>query len=167
MSAGIVHRKASIMLTGGFILTAILQLNPSNLLYGIGSLIGVVATPDWDVDKGFIGDQMIRDRFGVVVEKIWDAFLYWYRRSLKHGSPLSHVPVVSTYGRIAYTFAILIVVPHAAYYYIFNPAWDLGFVLNWYWKEINAQEQIIHGLIASDTIHFVLDIMTTEHKEKK
>lgn len=167
MSAGVVHRKASLMLTVGFILTAILQLNPNNLLYGIGSLIGVMVTPDWDVDAGMISDAMIRNKLGVWAEKIWDAFLYWYRRSLKHGSPLSHFPVISTYGRIAYAFAILIVVPHVAYYYIFHPAWDLYFVINWYWKEINSQQQIIQGLIASDTIHFFLDLLTTEHKEKK
>ncbi len=152
------------MLAFGFLLTCVLQLDLSNLLYCLGALLGIISTPDWDVDNGFIGDQMIRDKLGKFAEKIWKALLYWYRRSLKHGSPLSHFPIISTYGRLAYLFIILVVIPHTVFYYLFFPQWNLMFVLNWYWSEITAQQKIIIGLIASDTIHWSLDILTTEHK---
>ncbi len=160
------HRKASIFLTLAFLFTTVAQLNLSNLLFCIGSLIGVIATPDWDVDNGFIGDQMIRDRIGSWAEKLWKMLLYWYRRSLKHGSPISHFPIISTYGRILYLFVILILIPHSVFYIIFHPSWDLTTVLFWYWNIINSQPKIIEGLIASDIIHFTLDILTTEHKQK-
>lgn len=133
----------------------------------MGSLAGIIFTPDLDVDKGFIGDAIIRKKAGWFAEKIWDGLWYWYRRSLKHGSPLSHLPVISTYGRIAYLFLLLILIPHSVFYFTFSPEWDLMYVSNWYWNKITLQEKFIFGLMVSDTIHWTLDVCTTEHKETK
>lgn len=134
------------------------------MLYCVGSLIGIIISCDLDVDNGFIGDKIIRERLGYFAEKIWKAFWYLYRRSLKHGSPLSHWFVISTYGRIGYIFLLLIVAPHVGFYYVIQPTWDLVYVLNWYWERVTEQREIIFGLIASDCIHYTLDIFTVEHK---
>ena len=166
MSAGTVHRKASVILSAGFLLGSIYTMDFSGVVRGIGSLIGIVMTPDWDVDSGMIMDKTIRTKIGKWAELLWDWFLYWYRRSLKHGSPLSHVPILSTYGRIAYTFLFIIAIPHAVFYLIFHPAWDLMTVLLWYWEKITSQHNLIAGLCGSDFLHWGLDIMTTEHSKK-
>ena len=166
MSAGIVHRKASIILAIGFLLGGLFTLDSGGVVRAIGSLVGIIATPDWDVDAGMIMDKTIRVNIGKWAEKIWDAFLYWYRRSLKHGSPLSHFPIVSTLGRIIYVFLFIIIIPHAIVYFIFSPAWDLMAVISWYWTKVMSHQNIIIGLMGSDIIHWGLDILTTEHKEK-
>lgn len=167
MSAGTVHRKASIILAVALILQGLLMLDFGGVYRAIGSLLGIVATPDWDVDAGMIMDKTIRNKMGWFAEYLWDGFLYWYRKSLKHGSPLSHFPVVGTMGRILYSFLLIIIIPHAVVYIIFSPSWDFMFVISWYWKQIMERENITYGLMASDFIHWGLDIATTEHKETK
>jgi len=167
MSAGHVHQKASVFLSLGFMVTCILTLDVTNVLYSIGSLIGIILTPDLDVDNGFIGNTIIRKRVGYFAEYIWDGVWYLYRRSLKHGSPLSHFPVISTLGRIFYIFFIFIVLPHSLFSFLFSPSWDLQYVLNWYWESIMSNTKIIFGLMCSDIIHWALDVCTTEHSPKK
>ena len=184
MSAGYVHKKASIILAAAFAAASILTLDMWSLKYSIGALIGIIITPDLDVDAGFIGDKTIRQLIAGKFNKkklfrsmtrkaiseiilwLWIKFWYWYRRSLKHGSPLSHLPVVSTLGRIGYIYFIIIVIPHVIFKYLLFLDWDIILVLNWYWNNIMSEYQIIIGLMASDLIHWTLDVMTTEHKEK-
>lgn len=162
MSSGIVHTKASLMLATGFGIGGILSLNPSMLQPVVGALIGVIITPDLDVDNGFIGDAHIR-RFSYWLEKIWDLIWLYYRKSLKHGGPLSHFPVISTFGRIVYLYFVVIVVPHTIIYFAFKPNWDLNWVFEAYWLNILDCWKIIIGMIGSDIIHWALDVLTTEH----
>lgn len=165
MSAGHVHTKASLLLTGGFLLSAVITKDINGVYHAVGSLIGVMITPDCDVDNGFSADRYIRKGIGKVagkgvglfVEKIWDGLWYFYRKSLKHGQELSHFPGLGTTGRIEYLYLMLIVLPHIAYYVLFSPGWSLWHVLNWYHGEIWGQWRIILGLMGADTIHYVLD----------
>jgi uncharacterized metal-binding protein len=143
-------------------LGALLRLDVRGTLYAVGSLIGVWITPDLDVDRGYWLDGWVRKNLGGIAAWIWEMFWYPYRRSLKHGSPLSHAPVVSTYGRIEYVYIILIVIPHLSYYFLLSPGWDLQYVLWWYWDMIWDQREIIWGLVASDIIHWALDKLTKE-----
>ena len=165
MSAGYVHKRASIILAIGFLVGGILSFNPKIFLCSLGALIGIMMTPDWDVDNGFDGDKWIREHLGIVFEKIWDAFLYPYRRSMKHGSPLSHFPIIGTTGRIVYCLFGLIIFPCAI-------AWLGGFDLyntlsKLYWSGLNEYLVMVFiGLASSDIIHWGLDISTTEHKKK-
>ena len=167
MSAGYVHTKASLMLAGGFVLGTVISWDITNLQYVAGSLIGVMITPDLDVDAGFSGDKYIRNSLGWFAERIWKVIWYFYRRSLKHGGELSHFPIISTIGRILYLFGLFIVLPHVIYYWIFQPTWDLRYVLEWYFDGILSGWRIVVGLIGSDVIHWSLDVSTTEHKKKE
>lgn len=166
MSSGTVHTKASLLLTGGFLFTAVWALDPSLIQYAVGSLIGVLITPDLDVDRGFSGDRYIRQRVGKPVAWVWDRVWHFYRRSLKHGGELSHFPIISTLGRIVYLYFLLIVVPHVVTYLIFSPQWDIRYVLGWYWEKLWVGWRVIFGLMGADTIHYFLDILTTNHKVK-
>jgi uncharacterized metal-binding protein len=167
LSSGIVHRKASLILASGFLLGSVFTFRLDMFLCVFGALLGIMMTPDWDVDAGFLGDKIIRNKIGWLAEKIWDGFLYWYRRSLKHGSPLSHLPIISTFGRIFYIFLFVVIMPHVFAKIVFSAGWDLQYVLYWYWDRIIEQKEIIIGLMGSDLIHWALDVATTEHKEKK
>lgn len=162
MSSGRVHKNASIILATGFTLSGIFMFDISGIWYAIGSLIGIIYTPDWDVDGGFIGDFYVK-KLGPTAEKIWDGFIWLYRKSLKHGSPLSHWPIIGTVGRILYTYLLLFVVPYLIYWIIFHPHVNLIEKLGWFVWLCLDNWRVVLGLMASDFIHFILDIVTTNN----
>ena len=185
MSSGCVHQKASLALAGGFLLGS-LAFGPG-IEYATGALVGIMLTPDLDVDAGNISNQIIREKIGGkpsgrqkdkpwfvirrriawAVEKVWDGLWFIYRGSVKHGSPLSHFPVISTLFRLAYLFLILLVIPYAAFAILFPGAWDIGSEIRWWLEMARQHHQVILGLMGSDFIHWGLDILTTEHAKKK
>lgn len=158
MSAGHVHTKASLFLAAGFLFTG-------GWSEAIGSLIGILITPDCDVDNGMISDRYIRQRVGWAMEKIWDGVWYFYRRSIKHGSELSHFPVLGTMGRILYLFFFLVVLPTGVLCF-FLPL-DFIHEIQWWWRHMVGEWRVILGLMGADLIHYFLDILTTEHANKK
>lgn len=160
MSAGHVHTKASIILAGGFIVGGIILHDPSSLLYASGCLIGVMVSPDQDVDSGNVSNKYLRTRIGRWADHLWRGLWYMYRRSLKHGSKLSHFPLISTIGRLSYLYLMLVFIPHVLIYFIFSPQWNMWDVLSWYagWGITNYK--IILGLMSADTIHYFLDLFT-------
>lgn len=162
MSDGRTHAIASVILSAGFGLGAAITGDATDLLYSAGSLIGVLVSPDCDVDNGFIADRIIRNRLGRIFEAAWDGLWYMYRRSLKHGGELSHFPVISTIGRIAYLYLLLVAVPHFAIYFSFHPGWDLWYVLRRYADLIVSGYKVVLGLAGSDFIHYALDVLTKE-----
>jgi len=157
MSNGRTHTIASIILAGGFLLGGGGQ-------EAIGALLGVMLSPDLDVDNGFSADRYIRNSVGRVFETGWDGLWYFYRRSLKHGGELSHFPIVSTMGRIAYLFLFAIVIPTLFLSQFLDM--NVQYELNWWWGKITQHWRLIVGLIGADTIHYFLDLLTTEHKER-
>lgn len=108
----------------------------TSLFLAIGSLIGLILTPDLDQAESHRG--------------LWKRIWWIYGRMFSHRSFLSHFPVISTIIRLLYIFSI--------------PA----FIIWWY---VNIPESYLHliliiiiGLIASDTIHYIADILTSEIK---
>ena len=165
MSAGCVHQKASLALAAGFALGS-LAFGPG-IEYAAGGLVGIMLTPDLDVDNGYIGNKIIRNRVGRLAERAWDGLWYFYRKSLKHGSELSHFPVVSTLFRLGYLFFFLIVIPYMILALVVPGAWDVWSELSW-WIALGAKHyKLILGLMGSDLIHWALDILTTEHAKQK
>lgn len=162
MSAGHVHTKASLLLTGGFLISTLVTGNWSGLQFCVGSLIGVMVTPDCDVDAGTIHDRYIRNRLGWMGEMFWDGLWYFYRRSLKHGGELSHFPVISTLGRMAYLYLFLIIIPITALSLVF--VLDIRYELSWWSDKILMYWKVVAGLMAADTLHYFLDILTKETK---
>jgi uncharacterized metal-binding protein len=155
--------------------------------YATGALVGIMLTPDLDVDAGNISNQIIRDKIGgkpnakqktkpwfVIrywigygIEKGWDMLWYFYRRSLKHGSELSHFPVISTVFRLAYLFLFLLVIPYIILGLLLPGAWDVGMEIHW-WLGIAAKHyRVFIGLVGSDMIHWTLDVLTKESAKKK
>jgi uncharacterized metal-binding protein len=160
MSAGCVHTKGSVILAAGFAVGSLAF--GSGVEYAIGALAGIPLSPDLDVDNGFFMDRIIRERLGAGAEKVWDAFWYPYRASLKHGGPLSHFPVIGTIGRLAYLYFFLLVVPYVAASVLYPGAWDIGYELRWWMDQISGHWKVIIGLMGSDFIHWGLDVMTKE-----
>ena len=185
MSSGCVHQKASVFLAGGFLLGSLAF--GSGIEYAAGALVGIMVGPDLDVDAKNISNQIIRDKIGGrpnarqkdkpwfivrrsvawAVGKVWDGLWFIYRGSVKHGSPLSHFPVISTLFRLAYLFLILLVIPYATLALFFPGAWDIWSELRWWLALLVRHHQVVIGLMGSDLIHWTLDIPTTEHAKQK
>jgi len=168
MSDGITHRKASIILATSFLLGSAMTSTgfDSSVQYMIGSLLGIVMTPDWDVDAGFEFDKTIRKNVGKWAEYIWDGFLWPYRKLFKHGQT-SHIPVIGTLTRIIYVYIAGIFIPHVVFYIIVKPEWSLTRALSIYLSNIFFYWKVILGLMGSDFVHWGLDIMTTDHTKKR
>lgn len=166
MSAGCVHKKASVLLASGFIISSSVY-GINGIEYAVGSLLGILLTPDLDVDAGNISNQIIRSRLGSWAEKGWDMLWYFYRRSIKHGSELSHAPVISTVFRLAYLFLFLLVVPYLILAVVLPGAWNVEIELRWWYTKIVEYHKVVFGLMGSDLIHWGLDILTTEHSKQK
>ncbi len=162
MSSGTTHVKASLFLAAGFSVGALIILNPDMVRCAIGSIMGVMITPDWDVDKRYVGNIIVKKRFGNVADKIFDAWLKPYKTSFKHGQFGSHFPVYGTYGRLLYILMMGILPFYAVYFIILlslNYHFNLIYELLW-WCKILFGSWYTLGLVASDVIHFSLDKLT-------
>jgi uncharacterized metal-binding protein len=162
MSAGRTHQKASIILASGFSLGAIITLKPELFQASIGALIGIMCSPDQDVDSGNIANKIIRTKVGRSFEFIWRLFWSPYSKSFKHGRFASHFPIFSTFVRIFYIIFMGMMPFYAVYILILNLTnyhIDLIQESLWWGKMLFTSWYTI-GLIASDTIHYMLDKLT-------
>ena len=163
ISSGKIHQKASLILASAFSVGAIVTSNPGMFECAVGAMVGIVVTPDWDVDKTFIGNKIIKKRFGYRVERIFNGWLKPYKTSFKHGRFGSHFPVYGTYGRLFYILYTLIVPFYVVYFLILlssNYHFNLIIEGLW-WVRILFISKYTIGLIGSDLIHYFLDILTT------
>ena len=163
MSAGTVHTKSSLILAGGFLIGGLVA-RESTLGYIVGSLIGIFINPDNDVDAGTVTHKYLRKRLGWWAEMLWNIIWRPYRKSLKHGGDLSHFPVISTLGRIAYLFFFLVVIPEIILYFIFPM--NFLYEIKWWINVLLINYRVVIGLMAADLIHYVLDVSTVEHANK-
>lgn len=114
------------------------------LACGAGALVGIVLSPDLDVDSGNVADYYIRRYAGKIVEKLWDIFWWPYRNVLPHRGFWSHFPVLSTVIRLCYIY-VLVILPVKLVV-----GFDLPHLREWMlWGLL--------GLIASDAVHWLLD----------
>lgn len=153
------------ILAGGFLLGSLVF--GSGIEYAAGALVGIMLTPDLDVDRGYIGNAIIRNRIGSLADKAWRGLWFFYRGSIKHGSGLSHFPVLSTIARLSYLYLFLIVLPYTVMEILAPGAWDVGAELRWWSYQILNHWRLILGLMGSDLIHYMLDLLTTEHAKQK
>lgn len=162
MSKGKVHTQASLIMSASFAIGTLFTRNPSDIEYALGALIGTVLTPDLDVDKGFVGDEYVKARFGKAAYHVWRACWHFYRRSVKHGSELSHFPVLGTLFRLAYLFFFSIVIPTyaLAIFFPIDPTQEIF----WWYNQVMSRPKIIVGLMASDAHHYFMDVATVDNK---
>lgn len=132
-----------------------------------GALFGIMCSPDWDVDNGNISGTIIKNRLGKAARKVWDVFLWPYATSFKHGRFASHFPAFGTLVRLFYIFFTTILPITILIKLLVLPKLDLILELAWWCKMVVFEPWFVFGLMYSDLIHFVLDILTTEHKDVK
>jgi uncharacterized metal-binding protein len=158
MSSGKVHAAASIALAGGFLIGGAILKDPSCFEYAAGSLAGVLLSPDLDVDAKNLSYKFFRK---YKTETLWSALWHFYRRSIKHGSELSHFPIVGTLGRIVYMFLFCVILPNVVLSWI---GWNFWQETSWWSSLILSHWKVALGLMGADFIHYILDIATVQDK---
>lgn len=159
MSSGKVHTLASVALATGFTVAALSTYDMDSMQYAAGAVVGIFIQPDCDVDKGFIAYSYIRKRLGDWAEFIWDRIWYMYRRSVKHGSELSHFPVISTLGRLAYFFLFCVVIPNFVLSFF---GLNFSEEVAWWFGKVCQYWRVVVGLMGADFVHWFLDIATVK-----
>jgi uncharacterized metal-binding protein len=162
VSAGRTHRKASLILASAFGVGAIISSHPEMIQCAVGSIVGIMVTPDADVDSGTIANKIIRTKMGRPWEKVWRWFWKPYSKSFKHGLFASHFPVFSTYVRLFYVSFMLLpafYIPYILILYSSNYYIDLIQESLWWGKLIFVSWYTV-GLCSSDLIHYSLDKLT-------
>ena len=149
MASGIVHSRASSILSipAGAIVGLSLTSIPCGVGAFLGSLLGIVLTPDLDQISISKSEWRLVKKFGPL-GFVWCAYWWLYARIIPHRSFWSHFPIVGTIIRL---------------FYVTTPV--IAFCL---WKEYipNLPQYIIDALIGtlvglalSDALHWIMDIL--------
>lgn len=164
MSSGVVHTKACIILSAAFVGTAILTGRHEFFECAIGSMTGILISPDLDVDAKNISTAIIKKRTGWFGAKLWDMLWHNYRLSFKHGRFASHFPIFGTFVRLAYIYFVF-VIPAVFIWWFYiqlESNYNLNLIqeLKW-WFILLLRPAFFYGLASADFVHYGLDIFTT------
>lgn len=150
MPSGKVHTKATgVVYASSLILLPFVVSIEQALLFSYGCLIGMVVTPDNDVDNGHVGIGIVRHLFGSRVSDMYQAYWYPYARIMPHRGFWSHFPIISTFIR---------------FIYLSVPFLFLSLITGWR-AEINFYPLLI-GLIVVDSLHWLFDTVSTYFKRR-
>ena len=136
-----------------------------------GAALGLVVTPDLDVDTKRAPDNVIWSLYGERAKDMWRAFWMAYSKAMPHRSIRSHFPVISTVIRIAYVatwlIGVFILIYLAAAQLMTWPANGWAVLIARAGEAIYrsmAARWMFCGLVSADTAHFVADILVSEVK---
>lgn len=151
MPSGTVHATATLMLATGLGVAAYYnQLPPTEVV--IGSLSGLLLTPDLDVANGSISNKFAR-RAGCLVGLFWSAYWWPYRKLFPHRSFWSHGPIISTIIRLIYFAPVLIGLAAVA----LMLAAVLRFDLAAWWQAHIDGRLCVAALALTDALHWLMD----------
>jgi uncharacterized metal-binding protein len=125
----------------------------------VGCLMGMVITPDLDVDQPVRSHYLVFRRFGPVVAALWRMVWLPYGLAIRHRSWVSHLPVVGTIIRAAYLACIGALVRWAAGTFGDVPFPTKGLMPLVPW--------LLVGLAVSDALHWASDILFTASKRRR
>lgn len=158
MASGKAHATASVLLTvpAGLLAFGMGGNWDAALACATGSLLGVLLSPDLDVNNPIHSNYIVGKYFGCIGGAAWFAFWRPYAWLLPHRSPLSHWPVLGTLLRLLYIILLS------------APLWFLITLILFGTGESlpvpgpALQESIgwaIIGLMLSDTMHYIMDYL--------
>jgi uncharacterized metal-binding protein len=154
MPSGLVHTRTSIVLSAVVPILLDVPL-PDRIAFAVGSLLGIIISPDLDVDIGFYGLYVIRRYAGRFPAWLWRIYWLPYSKLVPHRAFFSHFPLFSTAGRILY-----LCVPFLCLLALFGA--NLGIVFSF----LVDIRWLLAGLVVSDAVHAVMDVTQTAFRRK-
>lgn len=150
MSSGADHARATTILTPivGTAVAYFTQNLALGTLAAIGCYTGVVLSPDLDLKQITRSERIIMNKsrlLGFLFRAYWQP----YGNSVPHRHIVSHMPIISTIGRIIYALAFPFIL---SLFLGFTPQL-LAVLLTPYFLVF------VLGLIVSDTAHAIMDIL--------
>ena len=158
MPSGQVHAACSIGLSAVCYGT-ILGFTGDNLLAlsgATGCVLGILLTPDLD-QKTLSSSENSLVRYTLGLGFLWVMLWYPYASLIPHRSPLSHAPLIGTFGRLLY-LAMILAIP--AYFL----GWNFGQIPPEIWQIVFYG---VAGLAVSDFGHFVFDVTWSRIRPKR
>lgn len=127
-----------------------------NQAMAVGCVLGIMITPDLDVDRPVRSHRLVLRRFGPVIAAVWRMLWLPYGLAIRHRSWVSHLPVVGTLIRAAYLACIgsLILWVAGTFGGITFSTKPLLPLVPW----------VVIGLAVSDALHWAADILSTGFK---
>ena len=120
-----------------------------------GTMLGLILTPDLDVNAGSISEQEIRE-YSPFGENLWWIYWYPYRMILPHRSPFSHGPIIGTIGRLLYISIPYWIAIGVAYFV--SGMWFNVLTQNGIWLITLPHFRVaVLGLAGADLLHFFMD----------
>ena len=143
MPSGPVHNAATLTVAATSAVMVLYKTNgdgASAMYCALGALVGLICTPDWDLDGVPLSVRELVER---PVHFAWRVFLSPYAHICKHRSAASHAPIISTLGRLAYVALWII------------PLWICR---GWEFPRLQAWMLWgVFGLMLADGTHALLD----------
>lgn len=146
MPSGKVH-SATTLSTSVVVLFLVRPLGTA-FLVSLGCLIGLFIHPDLDLGETY-SFYLIRKRFGKVAYWIWKMYWFPFCWATPHRHFISHFPVISTFIRVLYLTAPILV-----FIVIFQPEIDLN----------TAIMPVFGGLVLVDSLHWAMDTLLSTTK---
>lgn len=161
MPDGVTHALTSTVLATGAAAAAAARwydsgsADPRLFWLAGGALLGVLLTPDLDLETGSISQRVVRHQAGRTLGAAWRLLWFPYGLAIGHRSALSHLPGLGTALRLAY----LVLVPWAAWWLLaraFGLAGPPGPELAYAWL-LGPGWWGVLGLAVSDLAHYIMD----------
>jgi uncharacterized metal-binding protein len=149
MPSGKIHNALTLAtVTGVLAPYLIVQFDGNPWLYGAGCVAGLLVSPDMDVDKGNISDQIIR-KVSRPAQWLWRLFWTPYALFVPHRNFVSHFPIFGTLVRMGYIFIVINLI-NLLLFTTLRLFDTVSLVWLWNWS-------FFFGLCHVDAIHFVVD----------
>jgi uncharacterized metal-binding protein len=176
MASGRIHAVTTVALSLGFapIVLSAVKGTPELLILIPGIMLGILITPDLDIDHRIVSHRYMRNMFGRVVGMYWYYLWHSYSICFKHRSALSHLPIISTLIRLTFlAFPPIIVlfrnqqtgtvklIPYLLLSTVMViPIWGLIYlVLVILQANILVLLFLVLGLALADLLHFIIDLL--------
>ena len=169
MSSGKVHNRVSLIAAGLVGLSSLRYSTDVVLPIVSGCIVGILMTPDWDLDAGSNSNAHARK---LKIGLPFNLLIRPYSLAYTHRSKQSHLPIISTLGRLVYLLIPFVVLFTAnqptgkiklLWHCLFAQLMTLPLWLLAFWLYLNPQYDLtliycLAGLCLSDTLHWMFDI---------
>ncbi len=124
-----------------------------SLCFTGGCMAGLLINPDLDIRRFTHAEEVVQKSFGRFMAGLWYALWWPYSRLVpSHRHPLSHFPLVGTFGRAFYLGLVFVLLRSLLGLLVPLPPLSLPLSSGWLWWTLG-------GLAAADSLHTLLDVI--------